>query len=134
MKAPLISGVAAVGLIAIFAGSAVLTLSSVASMQRNQDKTDPAVAMSARFEKASAEGQEAERYIGLFNSTGDTAYLLEYQRAQAASGELLTTLTNSPRTEDRDFAVWANHFGAMSAIFDRVHEERSPTEVPCQEA
>ncbi|MEO8540606.1 MAG: bifunctional diguanylate cyclase/phosphodiesterase [bacterium] len=127
MKANLISGVAAVALIAIFVGSAFLTLSSVASMQRNQDKKDAAVAMSALFDKASAEAQEAERYIGLFNSTGDAAYLLEQQRAQASFGESLAQFANSPKAEDREFAVWANdHFGAMSAIFDRLHEEPPP--------
>jgi diguanylate cyclase (GGDEF)-like protein len=127
LKANIVSGLASVALIAIFIGTAVLTLWSARSVRIHHHEANEAKAMSLVFAGAAHNAQEAERYIGLWNSTGNPAYLLEQRRAQDDFTESLARIATSRRAEDQAFSEWATlHFGAMSLIFDQLQEQPAP--------
>jgi diguanylate cyclase (GGDEF)-like protein len=126
-KANVVSRLAAVALIAVFIGTALLTLSSARSIRQNRARSDEAQAMSARFGEASRQAKEAERYIVLWTSDPVPAYLVEQKRSQEALAAALDAIAASTETEDRRFGEWAKiHFGAMSRIFERLLETPPP--------
>lgn len=126
-KAHVISRIAAVALIAIFIGTAVLTLSSARSIRQNRAHSDDAQALSVLFADASHHAEDAARFIGLWNESQDPVYLLEQKRSQDSFAAALEAIAQSPRIEDQQFGRWAKaYFGAISQTFDRLLEEPPP--------
>jgi len=127
LKAKFISGFASVALIAVFAGTSLLTLWADSTRRHNREVTENAQQMSALYAQASADADRAELYIGLWNSTSNPDYLAEKALAQADFVSSLQEMARSPEPEDREFGEWAVvHFGAMSAVFDRLQEQPAP--------
>ena len=126
-KAHIISRIAALALITVFIGTALLTLLSARSIRENRARSDEAQSVSSLFAEASHHGEEAQRYITLWRDDPHPVYLVEQKRTQEAFAAALSAIAESPRKEDREFGEWAIvHFGAMSRVFDQLLEDPPP--------